>query len=151
MRISDWSSDVCSSDLNEELAIAAAAESQSEHPIAYGIVAEANTRNLAIPKAIDVRNITGEGIAAKVDAQDVRIVSPGHLARQGKPITHERLKQLEADGKTVVALVRDDEPRALFALADIVRPESKEASADLSRLGLTSVHVTVEAQSGDDA
>src|SRR3546814_4423993 len=120
MRISDWSSDVCSSDLtegrfgvsdivllgagdeNEELAIAAAAESQSEHPIAYGIVAEANTRNLAIPKAIDVRNITGEGIAAKVDAQDVRIVSPGHLARQGKPITHERLKQLEAEGKTVV-------------------------------------------------
>src|SRR3546814_16356518 len=39
-------------DENEELAIAAAAESQSEHPLAYGLVAEANTRNLAIPKEI---------------------------------------------------------------------------------------------------
>src|SRR3546814_15968092 len=82
----------------------------------------------------------------KFDAQDGRIVSPGHLARQGKPIAYARLKQLEDDGKTVVALVRDDEPRALFALADIVRPESKEAIAELSRLGITSVMLTGDAR-----
>ena len=65
----------------EELAIAAAAESQSEHPIARGIVAEAKDRGLAIPKSTGLRNITGEGIVASVNGQDVRIVSPGHLAR----------------------------------------------------------------------
>ena len=133
-------------DANEELAIAAAAESQSEHPIAHGIVAEAKDRKLAIPKASDVSNITGEGIVAKVGGQDVRIVSPGHLARQGKPITDEKLKQLEADGKTVVALVRDGETRALFALADIVRPESREAIAELTRLGINSVMLTGDAK-----
>ncbi|KAB2677549.1 heavy metal translocating P-type ATPase [Brucella tritici] len=133
-------------DANEELAIAAAAESQSEHPIAHGIVAEAKERNLSVPRAIDVSNITGEGIVAKVDGQDVRIVSPGHLARQGKPITDEKLKQLEADGKTVVALVRDGETRALFALADIVRPESREAIAELTRLGINSVMLTGDAK-----
>lgn len=130
----------------EELAFAAAAESQSEHPIAHGIVAEARTRNLTVPKASDVSNITGEGIVAKVEGQDVRIVSPGHLARQGKPINHERLRQLEAEGKTVVVLVRDGKPCALFALADIVRPESKEAIAELAHLGIASVMLTGDAR-----
>jgi Cu2+-exporting ATPase len=96
-------------DENEELTVAAAAESQSEHPIAHGIVAEAK-------------------------------------ARQGKTIGHERLKQLEAQGKTVVVLVRDGEPRALFALADIVRPESKDAIAELKALGINSVMLTGDAE-----
>ncbi|PZQ85486.1 MAG: cadmium-translocating P-type ATPase [Ancylobacter novellus] len=132
-------------DENEELALAAAAESQSEHPIAHGIVAKARDRSLTVPKANEVSNITGEGIVAKVDDADIRIVSPGHLARQGKAIGHERLKQLEAQGKTVVVLVRDGEPRALFALADIVRPESKEAIAELKALGINSVMLTGDA------
>jgi len=130
---------------NEELAFAAAAESQSEHPIAHGIVAEARDRKLNVQKASDVRNITGEGIVADVDGQDIRIVSPGHLARLGKAIGHHRLKQLEAQGKTVVVLVRGGEPRALFALADIIRPESKEAIADLKRLGVNAVMLTGDA------
>jgi len=133
-------------DENQELAFAAAAESQSEQPIAHGIVAEAKSRSIAIPKASDVSNITGEGIVAKVHGQDVRIVSPGHLTRQGKPITHEKLAQLEAAGKTVVVLERDGQPRALFALADIVRPESKEAIAELTRLGIRSVMLTGDAR-----
>lgn len=133
-------------DENEELAFAAAAESQSEHPIAHGIVAEAKSRSIAIPKASDVSNITGEGIVAKVDSQDVRIVSPGHLARQGKPIAHAKLAQLEAAGKTVVVLEREGQPRALFALADIVRSESKEAIAELTRLGIRSVMLTGDAR-----
>ncbi len=134
------------SDENEELAYAAAAESQSEHPIAHGIVAEAKDRHLTIPRANEVSNITGEGIVAKVDGQDVRIVSPGHLARQGNAIAHNSLKQLEGQGKTVVVLVRDGAPRALFALADIVRPESKEAIAELKSLGINSVMLTGDAE-----
>ncbi len=133
-------------DENEELAFAAAAESQSEHPIAHGIVAEAKDRGLGVPKATDVSNITGEGIVAKVDGQDVRIVSPGHLARQGKQVTHEKLKRLEADGKTVVVLERNGQARALLALSDIVRPESKEAIAELDRLGIRSVMLTGDAR-----
>ena len=133
-------------DESQELAFAAAAESQSEHPIAHGIVAEAKRRDIAIPKASDVRNITGEGIVASVGDVRVRIVSPGHLARQGNAITHERLGQLESAGKTVVVLERDGQARALFALADIVRPESREAIAELTRLGIRSVMLTGDAR-----
>lgn len=133
-------------DENDELSFAAAAESQSEHPIAHGIVAEAKDRGITIPRVTDVSNITGEGIVAKVAGQDVRIVSPGHLARQGNAIAHNSLKHLEGQGKTVVVLVRDGEPRALFALADIVRSESKEAIAELKSLGISSIMLTGDAE-----
>jgi len=132
-------------DENEELAYAAAAESQSEHPIARGIVREAKDRNLAIPQAGAVSNITGEGIVARIDGQDVRIVSPGYLERQGAPIVHGSLRRLEGQGKTVVVVVRDGLPRALVGLADIVRPESKEAIAELTSLGIRSVMLTGDA------
>ena len=132
-------------DENEELAIAAAVESQSEHPIAHGIVAEAKARALAVPKASGVSNITGEGIVATVAGVDVRVVSPGHLARTGREIADPRLKQLEGQGKTVVVLVREGAPRALFALADIVRPESKQAIAELKSLGIDSIMLTGDA------
>src|SRR5690606_37053988 len=132
-------------DESAELAFAAAAESQSEHPIAHGIVAEAKNRGISWSRASEVRNITGEGIVAKVDGEDIRIVSPGHLARTGKEISDPRLKQLESQGKTVVVLVRGGAPRALFALADIVRPESKQAIAELKSLGIESIMLTGDA------
>ena len=133
-------------DENEELAVAASAESQSEHPIAHGIVAEARKRKLTVPKASEVKNITGEGITAKVAGASVRIVSPGHLARSGKPIADARLERLQAQGKTVVVLVRSGKPRALFALADIIRPESKQAIAGLKTLGVKAIMLTGDAK-----
>jgi Cu2+-exporting ATPase len=134
------------SDEAEELRFAASAESQSEHPIAQGIVAAAKEREIVFPRPISVRNITGEGIVAEVEGQQISIVSPGHLARQGKAIIDPRLRVLEAQGKTVVVLVRDGEARALFALADIVRQESQEAVAQLKMLGISPVMLTGDAE-----
>jgi P-type Cu2+ transporter len=121
---------------------AASAESQSEHPIARGIVAAARPRGIAVPQPANVHNITGEGIVAAVEHQEIRIVSPGHLARQGQTISDPRLRELEAQGKTVVVSVRSGNPRALFALADIVRPESKVAVAQLKKLGISPIILT---------
>ncbi len=131
---------------DEELRFAASAESQSEHPIAHGIVAAAKERGIDLPRPSGVRNVTGEGIVAEVEGQDVSIVSPGHLARTGKPIAAAELAQLESQGKTVVVLVRDGTPRALFALADIVRSESRQAIAELKGLGISSIMLTGDAK-----
>src|SRR5258708_4770084 len=130
----------------EELRFAASAESQSEHPIALGIVAAARERGIAVPHPASVRNITGEGIVAVVEGQEIGILSPGHLARRGQNIGDPRLRALEAQGKTVVVSVRSGEPRALFALADIVRPESKEAVAQLKKLGISPIMLTGDAE-----
>jgi Cu2+-exporting ATPase len=130
----------------EELCFAASAESQSEHPIAQGIVAAANQRGIAVPHPASVRNLAGEGIVAVVEGQEVRVVSPGYLARLGRPIGDPRLHELEAQGKSVVVLVRAGEPRALFALADIVRPESREAVVQLKKLGISPIMLTGDAE-----
>jgi Cu2+-exporting ATPase len=119
----------------EALRFAASAESQSEHPIAQGIVAAAKQRGIAVPRPASVRNIAGEGIVAVGEGQEIRVGSPGYLARLGRPISDPRLRELEAQGKSIVVLVRAGEPRALFALADIVRPESREAVVQLKKVG----------------
>ncbi len=78
-----------------------------------------------------MQSITGAGVTARVDGQEVAIVSPGHLRRQNTPVTDPRLAALEEAGKTVVVLVKDGKPHALFALADIVRAESRDVVARL--------------------
>jgi P-type Cu2+ transporter len=133
-------------DVNEELRFAASAESQSEHPIAQGIVAAAAERSIEFPQPLNVTNLTGEGIVATVEGHEVSIVSPGHLARKGVPVAAKRLRVLEEEGKTVVVLVRDGTERALFALADIVRPESREAVAMLKQLGIRPIMLTGDAE-----
>lgn len=124
---------------DSELAIAAALEAQSGHPMARGIVTEAQRRKLELPKVGEVRDIASEGLVAKVAGETVCIVNPGTLARLSLKIADERLDRLEAQGKSVVILVRDGIPQVLFALADIIRPESKEAIADLKRLGIAAI------------
>jgi P-type Cu2+ transporter len=130
----------------EELRFAASAESQSEHPIAQGIVAAAKERGITVPLPTGVRNITGEGIVGVVEGQEVRVVSPGYLTRLGRTIDDPRLRKLESQGKSVVVLLRASEPRALFALADIVRPESREAVAQLKKLGISPIMLTGDAE-----
>jgi Cu2+-exporting ATPase len=98
-------------------------------------VAAAKQRGIAVPRPASVRNIAGEGIVAVGEGQEIRVGSPGYLARLGRPISDPRLRELEAQGKSVVVLVRAGEPRALFALADIVRPDSREAVVQLKKVG----------------
>ncbi|WP_354110841.1 copper-translocating P-type ATPase [Bradyrhizobium sp. S3.12.5] len=130
----------------EELRFAASAESQSEHPIAQGIVAAAKGRGIPVPHPASVRNIAGEGIVADVEGQEVRVVSPGYLTRLGRTIDNPRLRKLESQGKSVVVLLRAGEPHALFALADVVRPESKEAVGQLKKLGIGPIMLTGDAE-----
>src|SRR3546814_8903038 len=73
------------------------------------------------------------------------MVSPGHVARTSEESPDPRLKKRESQGKTVVVLVRGAAPRTLFALADIVRPESKQAITELKSLGVDSIMLTGDA------
>ncbi len=129
-------------DETEILTLAAAAEAQSEHPIAQGIVEDARRRKIAVPRVSGFRNLTGEGIVAELDGEELRIVSPGHLDRAGRAIENEEIAGLQHQGKTVVFVLRAGEPLAALALADVVRPESRQAVADLKALGIRPVMLT---------
>lgn len=134
------------SDEAAALRMAASVESQSQHPIAQGIVMAATGKGIGFPAPEGLQSITGAGVTARVDGQEVAIVSPGHLRRQNTPVTDPRLAALEEAGKTVVVLVQGGKPHALFALADIVRAESRDVVARLKARGVRSIMMTGDAE-----
>jgi Cu2+-exporting ATPase len=131
---------------DEILAFAAALESQSEHPIAAGIVRAAEERGLARKAVTDFRNITGEGAEALVETREVRVVSPGHLRRASLDVDSAEVRRLAEQGKTVVFVLVDDELVGAIALADIVRPESRAAIEGLRTLGIRCLMLTGDAE-----
>jgi Cu2+-exporting ATPase len=131
---------------DEILAFAAALESQSEHPIAAGIVRAAEDRGLARKAVRDFRNITGEGAEALVETREVRVVSPGHLRRADLGIDSAAVSRLAEQGKTVVFVLLDGAPVGAIALADIVRPESRAAIEALKALGIRCLMLTGDAE-----
>jgi Cu2+-exporting ATPase len=124
------------------LRLAAALESQSEHPIGAGIVRTAKERGLAWPQARDFNNLTGRGAQAQVEEHAVKIVSPGYMKEKGIQVQHPALETLAAEGKTMIFLLVDDKPAAVFGLADVVRPESKAAIASLKSMGIQCMMLT---------
>ena len=132
-------------DLPEDavLARAAALEAMSEHPIAQGILDEARRRGLAVPRAENFRALPGVGVEGDVEGRRLRIVSPGALEEQGIAVDDDpRLRASWTRGETVVYLVGGDRPLAAFALADVVRPEAREAVTELRSMGYRCIMLT---------
>jgi heavy metal translocating P-type ATPase len=126
---------------DEALALAAAAESGSEHPIARAVVEGARTRGLEIPESSAHRVEPGAGAAATIAGDEVRVGRPLGLP----PPLAESSARLARDGLTPFAVWRDGIPFGLVAVADRIKPEAREAVARLHGLGLEAAMVT-----GDD-
>jgi len=127
------------------LRLAASLESQSEHPIAAGIVRGVQGRKVQFPPPVGFRTIPGKGAEAVVDGARVRIVSPGFLKAQGLRVDDGRVRKAAEQGKTVVYVLVDDRPAGAIALADIIRPESREALARLKAMGIKAMMLTGDA------
>ena len=132
----------------ELLRVVAAAERSSEHPLAQAIVAGAEDRGLAPPKASEFDSATGRGVRATVDGRHLLIGTRRLLGEEGidsAPL-EAPAQRLEAEGKTAILVALDGEPAGVIAVADTVKPGSAEAIAELRRLGLEVVMI-----SGDNA
>lgn len=126
----------------ELLRIAASLESQSEHPIATGVVRGAKEKKLSFSAPRDFKAIPGKGAQATVDGKQVKVVSPGYLKEQGIGIDDSRLQDLAAQGKTVVYVLENKRLQGAIALADIIRPESRDALAALKQMGIQVMMLT---------
>jgi Cu+-exporting ATPase len=129
----------------ELVRLAAAAEGASEHPIARAIAEHGRARLGALPEVESFRNRAGLGIEALVDGHAVVVGRPSLLAEWGLalPVELERAREdVEEAGRTVVAVAWDGAVRGLIAVADRVKPASREAIAELRRLGLQPVLMT---------
>ncbi|NUR89910.1 MAG: copper-translocating P-type ATPase, partial [Nonomuraea sp.] len=125
----------------EVLRLAGALEHASEHPIAQAVAREANST----ATVEDFANVEGLGVQGIVDGHAVLVGRPRLLAEWSQHLSPELAATLEAEqakGRTVVAVGWDGKARALLAVADVVKPTSKEAIGRLKALGLTPVLLT---------
>ncbi len=118
---------------NDLLQIAASIENSSEHPIAAGIVRKAKSKDLSLQEPENFQNITGKGISAKLNGEEIKIVSPGMLKEQGIDAPSDAFK---TDDETVVFVLIDNALAGYIALADEVRPESLSAINTLKERGI---------------
>ncbi|GMU82517.1 MAG: copper-translocating P-type ATPase [Planctomycetota bacterium] len=128
------------------LALAGAIEAQSEHPIAAGVVRGAEARNVRILAAKEFRAIPGKGAEAIVEGANIKVVSPGFLRQASIHTDDERVRSAADEGKTVVFVLTDDTLVGAIALADVIRPESREAIDRLKQMGLRVMMLTGDAK-----
>ncbi len=126
----------------EMLRLAASLESQSEHPIAAGVVRAAVERRIAYSAPKEFRAIPGKGAEAMVDGTPVKVVSPGYLKEHGIEADSERVAALARQGKTVVYVLAADRAVGAVALADIIRNESREALERFKAMGIQVMMLT---------
>lgn len=115
------------------LAIAAALENSSEHPIAAGIVRKSKELELKLGKPENFQNITGMGIKANLDGKEISILSPGGLKQKEIEQPEGAFK---TEDETVVFVLSDEKLIGYIALADEIRDESQEAINTLKKHGI---------------
>ncbi|QLH23583.1 heavy metal translocating P-type ATPase [Streptomyces sp. Rer75] len=112
------------------LRLAAAAERPSEHPLARAVVDAAHARGLRVPDAEGFSSAPGLGVTATVDGREVRVGAPARLC----PEEHAVVAEVEAEGRTAVAVLADGSPVGVLGLADRLRPGAAEAVGGLTAL-----------------
>jgi len=126
---------VLSADMDETtlLGMTAALEQQSQHPIAQGIVREAQKRKLDLPSISNFQSITGKGVTATVNGKSVVVVSPGYLKEKEIKLPPDATG---SDAETVIFVLINDQLMGYVALADRIRDDSKEAVRRLQESGI---------------
>ncbi len=126
----------------ELLTLAYSAESQSEHPIAKGIVRKGEAESIALLPVTDYQNLTGQGLQVTVDGMQVAVVSPGTMDERGIAYDKEPFEKLAQQGKTVVFVLKEGILQGMIASADIIRSSSREVVAALKEQGIESIMLT---------
>ncbi|WP_394339187.1 heavy metal translocating P-type ATPase [Methanosarcina sp. UBA411] len=124
------------------LSLAASLEASSEHPIATGILESAQEKGIQIQPVEEFSSIPGKGVQGLIEGKKFLVVSPGYLEENGISLKNEKIEEIKAQGKTVVFLLEGDRVLGAFALADIVRKESKEAISKLKSMGIKCLMLT---------
>ncbi len=140
-------------DTDRLIAVAAAVEADSEHPLGRAITAKAETDGLAVPQASDFEAITGKGVRATVDGAEVEVGGPSMLEQQdleppGELAEHAR--EWEKRGAGVLHVIEDGSLTGSIATEDEIRSESAAAIAALHDRGIEVVMITGDSRAVAD-
>jgi Cu2+-exporting ATPase len=132
----------------DALRLAAAVERDSEHTIAQGIVRSAEEQALAVPRTEQFEAIPGHGVRALVEGRELFMGGPAMLRRLNvtpRAAVREAADRAASRGQAAVYLLTPSSALAVFAVADAVRPESREAIQRLHEQGIEVVMLTGDA------
>jgi Cu2+-exporting ATPase len=133
----------------EVLQLAAAVEGKSEHPIARAIVAARDERALPKLRVAKFQSLTGRGVEATVDGATISVAAPRVLIERGiamNPTFVHAARDAAGEGKTVVFVLREQELLGMIAIADVIRPESSQAVAQLKARGVRVAMLTGDSE-----
>jgi Cu+-exporting ATPase len=137
----------------EVLRLAASVEVGSEHPLGEAIVRAANHRNLSLPAVTGFEAIPGHGIRGIVEGRKVLLGNRRLLAREGVDVgaVEDAMLKLESEGKTAMLVAIDGALAGIVAVADTLKPEAKEAIAELKREKIETIMLTGDNRRTADA
>jgi P-type Cu2+ transporter len=130
---------------DDALRLAAALERDSEHPIGQAIVTSAGEKGLTIPAASGFEAIPGYGVRARVEGRDLQIGGPNLLRSLSLTPSAELVSAAESyaeRGQAAIYLLEGDRALGVFAVADAIRPESREAIDALHAMGIEVAMIT---------
>jgi heavy metal translocating P-type ATPase len=135
---------IATGDSGELLALAAAAEASSEHPLGQAIMNAALDRGLHMPDVEDFSAVAGHGVSARIGGARVLVGRPTYLEQNGVDISplRARIAELEEAGQTVVAVSREGRLLGAIALADELREDAAETIRAMKTAGLAPIMVT---------
>lgn len=133
----------------DALALAAGLEANSEHALARAIVAEAERRGVRPVRVEAFEALKGRGVRGRLDGREVHLGGPRLLEEldvgNGGGVEEDAVRWSE-EGTTVVSLVEEGKVTAVFALADVIREESREAVARLKEMGIEVAMITGDSE-----
>ena len=127
------------------LAVAAAVEKNSEHPLAAAVVRRAENSGVMVPASERFTSFGGRGVSAVVEGEEVLIGNQPFLEEHLVTIPEEakdRIAALQDEGKTAVLVAAGGTLRGILAIADTLKATTKAAIADLKRMGLAVTMIT---------
>ena len=127
---------------DEVLALVAAVENRSEHPIALAIVAAAEKAGLTLGTVTEFSSNPGTGVTARVDGRLVAVGSQRHMSHLDFADFSEAIDRLAAEGKTPVFAAIDDKLAAAIVVADTIKPTSKAVIDALHARGLKTAMIS---------
>ncbi len=135
------------------LALAAAAEQGSEHPLGEAIVTEAKARGLALPPVSEFQAVPGQGVDALAADGRILLGNARMMAARGIDVValEPRARQLAQEGKSAVYIAFGGEPQGLVAVADVLKPETRAAVAALKSLGIEAIMLTGDTRATGEA
>ncbi|MCR4278051.1 MAG: heavy metal translocating P-type ATPase [Candidatus Berkelbacteria bacterium] len=134
--------DIVAEDENKLLTIASALEAGSSHPLARAVLEKASESKVSSKQIQDFKNLAGQGVTGRIDGQQFWLGNEKILDGVELGELEKKLSELSDQGKTVAILRSNKEVLGLIAVADKIRPESKEAVDCLHQAGVKVAMIT---------